>query len=116
MSEQRLSKLQKWILEFLYNQQYYVGRLTMLKYYARQNEGLFNPETKRNAIDVSFSRSLRSLNFKGLIEANTANPAREPSGRCFGRKKNFADEGSIKWLFLTDKGEVKVKKLLNVKK
>lgn len=85
-----------------------------MKSYARKIEGPFKPETKRNAIDVSFSRSLRSLYFKRLIEASTED-GREPSGRIFGRKENFADEGSIKWLFLTDEGEIKAKELLNVK-
>ena len=114
MSEERLSKLQKWILTFLYNHDGYATWVTTLKYYARRSEGLFNSEAKRNSIEVTFSRSLRSLYFKNLIEPNTANPGKLPSGRV-GRRKNFNDEGNIKWLYLTEEGEKKAKEFLNVK-
>lgn len=116
MSRERLSKLQKWILAFLYENKDFKVTAQAIKSHARYAKGLFNPKAKRNAIDVTFSRTLRSLFYKHLIDPVTANPWTEPSGRAHGRRKNFSDEGNIKLLFLTDEGEAKAKELLNVKK
>ncbi len=115
MSKERLSKLQKWILVFLYEHKDYKTTTKVMKSYARHTEGVFNPKARTNAIDVTFSRSLRSLYFKRLIDPQTANPWTAPSGRAAGRRKNFSDEGNIKWLYLTDEGKAKAKELLNVK-
>jgi len=114
MAKERLSKLQKWILIFLYNHGDCFVSTQALKNYAHRDENPFNPGTRRNAIEVVFSRSLRSLYYKQLIEASSIN-GREPSGRCQGRRKNFGDEGNIKLAYLTDEGKAKAKELLNVK-
>jgi len=117
MSTERLSKLQKWILEFLYNREGHTAYLTELKYHARRSEGLFNPEASRNNIEATLSRSLRNLYQKGLIELVAADPVKEV--RIFGGRGNVFDDpknrGNLKFFWLSDEGEAKAKEFLNVK-
>jgi len=119
MSAERLSRLQKWILEFLYSQENKGAYLINLKYHARRE--FFKPDTNRKSIDVTISRSLRNLYFYGgienLIELCAADACKEV--RMHGGRGNVFDDpkghGNLKLVWLTEKGEDKTKGLLNVK-
>jgi len=136
MSEERLSKLQKWILKFLY---FEIGEekkwveVSYLKYcsiFGASIEGhrYTGFQCNKNVLHVTFSRSLHNLHYKGLIEAE--------SGLCkvgdgFLPRVNIKINGNeemkdlpnhhkyggmnIKCIYLTEEGRAKAKGLLNVK-
>lgn len=122
MSEERLSKLQKWILKSIYliNPK---GRVRVKDLKKTSLFGLkelwgkpeiekpFNSEKKTWAsIDVAFSRSLRSLGRKDLIFVYASDPIKEVCGLNV-----FDDIANLSSVALTDEGETKAKELLNVK-
>ena len=122
MSEERLSKLQKWILKSIYliNPEGRVrvkdlkktSLLGLKELWGKQEiEKPFNSEKKTWAsIDVVFSRSLRSLERKDLIFAYASDPLKEVCGL------NISDDiANLSSIALNDKGEDKAKELLNVK-
>lgn len=117
MSKERLSRLQRWILKFLHNRENQVAWLTTLKYHACRSEGLFKPEASRASVDVTFSRSLRSLSCKDLI-IPFGSKGKVPL-KIDGMEELKDTPGmwamNVKAIGLTDEGEAKAQELLNAK-
>lgn len=122
VSEERMSRLQKWILMMLWS--YAEGsnlKVKELKACARfggkremrRFEGKAfrdGHRSQKNSVDVSFSRSLRTLERRDLIFTYAADPLKEIRGTNV-----FDDVGNLSSIALTEEGEVKARELLNVK-
>ena len=126
MSAERLSRLQKWILGFLEK-----CRRGICVQDVKKKALDEMPNLKNETIDATFSRSLRLLKQKGLIETKGGvdwklmkadlgpNWMDILDGKDFGRHTfNPSDQVNrgkqIKNIFLTKKGQDKVNELLKV--
>ena len=123
MAEERLSRLQKWILKALY----LIGpegkvsvrdlKETSIRGLVEiwgKSETLESPWGKKGiklaSLDDSFSRTLRNLIRKGLLDDYPTDLMKEVRGiNVFGSVCNL---GAVA---LTDEGKAKAKELLNVK-
>ncbi|MBA7524252.1 hypothetical protein ES705_16389 [subsurface metagenome] len=130
MSKERLSRLQKWILKFLYVKKDFSVSTKSMKYwmlYKHKEQGFegkplsdnFHP-TKNN-IDAAVSRSIRNLYSKELIDVGAGLGPGEIPKICTGIDGMEEMQGpyygiNVKFLFLTDEGMAKARELLNVKK
>ncbi|MGA2466856.1 MAG: hypothetical protein ABSH06_21225 [Thermodesulfobacteriota bacterium] len=143
MAEQRLSKLQKWILMVLYlidpKACITVKDLKRTSIYGLRiwgkDDTLESPwgkgKRKRASMDVSFSRTLRSLEMKNLLFRQGSSGG---LGNLSARSRDMIEalnpgliEGgyrgcnifdclaNTKEIYLTGEGEAKAKELLNVK-
>ncbi len=113
MSDQRLSKLQKWILLKCYElKEYRLWRSQLVRLYWREFE-----MSKINSIQVTITRSIRTLANKDLLCVfgcdNRPCIDVTRSRKLDKREEMFGD--CIKWLCLSDEG-IKLAKSLNVKK
>jgi len=121
MNEQRLSRLQKWILRFLYSKEINIVWITSLKYHAVRSEGLFKSRPSQNSLHVIFSRSLRGLYYKKFIESFSGLHSSGLPKICLkidGMEEMRGDPYcgmNLKSVTLTEEGQAKAKELLNVK-
>ncbi|MBA7583974.1 hypothetical protein ES695_02320 [Candidatus Atribacteria bacterium 1244-E10-H5-B2] len=112
MSEERLSKLQKWILLKCYElREYRLWRSYLVRIYRREFE-----MSKINSIQVSITRSIRTLAFKDLLYVYgcDSTPCIDITHSRKLDKREEMQGDCIKWLCLSDEG-VKLAKSLNVK-
>jgi len=119
MADERLSKLQKWILEKCYEQGekkvYGFWRGEFIRKYCEEAKG---STYSISSVQVTITRSIRNLAFKEYVvvfSRNKENPFIDvddvlPEKLKVGLGKN------IKMFLLTEKGIAKAEKLLNVKK
>jgi len=112
VSMDRLSKLQKWILNKCYEQgkerKYCLWRRQLVREYCKEVKGNFYLD---NSSQVVITRSIRNLALKEYIDV-------------YGNKENpFIDvnhilglANNIKWISLINKGIMEIEKSLNVNK
>jgi len=115
MAEQRLSKLQKWILLKCYElREYRLWRSYLVRLYRQEFE-----ISKMNSIQVSITRSMRTLAKKEYIfvHGSKEKPFIDIT-HVLSRGQRIARNvaANIKFLRLTDGGVAKAEELLNVKK
>lgn len=127
MSKERLSKLQKWILKFLYVKKDFSVSTKSMKYwmlYKHKEQGFegepFNKNFHTRSLDATISRSIRNLYSKELIDVGAGLGPGEIPKICTGIDGMEEMQGpyygvNVKFIFLTDEGETKAKELLNVK-
>ncbi len=128
MANERLSKLQKWILKKCYERgekyAYIVRRGQLVREYCKEFKRGFHAESgdqvKISGIQVSLTRSIRTLAFKKYIfvRGSKEKPAIDIT-HVFSKEQRMARGNvgaNIKFLRLTDRGIVEVKKFLNVNK
>ncbi|MBA7520617.1 hypothetical protein ES705_12713 [subsurface metagenome] len=128
MSKERLSRLQKWILKFLcVKKDFSVSTKSMKSWmlYKHKEQGFegkpFNENFHTKSLDATISRSIRNLYSKKLIDVGAGLVLGEGPKVCTSIDNMKEMRGpyygvNVKFLFLTDEGEVKAKELLNVKK
>jgi hypothetical protein len=123
MTEERLSRLQKWILKTLYlvvpNGSMRIEDLKTTSLYGLEiwnKEDIESPwrskQSKRGSMAASMSRTIRALERKNLVFLY-GNFIRGPMQEVRG-VNIFECVGNAKSIALTDEGEAKAKELLNV--
>ncbi|MBA7516551.1 hypothetical protein ES705_08599 [subsurface metagenome] len=128
MAEERLSKLQKWILNKCFERgekyAYVVRRRQLIREYCKEfKRGCYaesGDQVDISGIQVSITRSIRTLAFKEYlyVYGTKEKPAIDIT-HFFSKKQRIAYGNvgaNIKFLCLTDGGVVEVKKFLNVNK
>ena len=119
MSEERLSKLQKWILKKCYEQGEKRGygmwrRELVRKYYREVKRGFYSVSSSQ----VTLTRSIRNLAFKGYmdISGGKQGPIDFEGILSEEQKVGLLIAKNVKMFWLTDKGKAEAEKFLNVKK
>ncbi len=113
MAEERLSKLQKWILLKCYKaEEYRLWRSQLVRLYWREFE-----MSEMNSIQVSITRSIRTLALKDLlyVYGSDSTPCIDVTrSRKLDEREGMIGD-CIKWLCISDEG-IELAKSLNVKK
>lgn len=121
MADERLSKLQKWILTKCYEQgeekSYFIWRRQLIRKYC---EEVAESTYSINSVEVTITNSIRNLAWKEYIFVYGSKEKPYIDYTHFFSKKQKVDSevvgDNIKMFCLTDKGIEAVKKLLNTKK